>query len=97
MSPLNAEHASHLLYISYDNTYHTSWYIEATTEDIVPVSSNPAYVNVTCIGSRNIKTQDNSAYVVVHPTVSENIGVESEQNTKHDYEDVDNTILSTVV
>ena len=73
--------------------------IEATTENIVPVSSNPAYGKVT-MGSRprNIKIKENCAYAMVHPTVPavpyyENISVgvmsvECEHNTKHNYENV---------
>ena len=60
---------------------------------MVPVSSNPAYGEVT-MSSKNIK---NSAYAMVHPTVPvpyyENISVgvisvECEHNTKHNYENV---------
>ena len=49
---------SQILYISYDNSTHFP--IEVTTEDVVPVSSNPAYEEVTMI-TRNIKMSENSA------------------------------------
>ena len=84
----------HLLYISYDNNYISS--IETTKENIVPVSSNPAYGEVT-MGSRNIKIKANSVCAMVHPTVPvlyyENISVgvmsvECEHNTKNNYENV---------
>ena len=39
-----------------------------TTEDVVLVSSNPAYEEFTKI-SRNIKMNENSAYAMVHPSV----------------------------
>ena len=64
---------------------------------MVPVSSNPAYVEIT-MSSRNIKIKENCAYAMVHPTVPavpyyENISVgvmsvECEHNTKHNYENV---------
>ena len=69
-----------------------------TTEDVVLVSSNPAYEEVT-MSSRNIKMNKYSAYAMVHPTVPavpcyENISVEvmsveCKDNAKHaDYENV---------
>ena len=60
------------------------------------VSSNPAYGEVT-MSLRNIKTSENSACVMVYPTVSfpnyENtsvgVNVECKDNAKHaDYENV---------
>ena len=63
---------------------------------MVPVSSNPAYGEVT-MGSRNIKMNENTAYAMVHPSVPvpyyENISVgvmsvECEHSTKHNYENV---------
>ena len=63
-----------------------------TTEDVVLVSSNPAYGEVT-MSSKNIKMNENSAYAMVHPTVPavpyyENISVgvmsvECKDNAKH--------------
>ena len=65
---------------------------------MVPVSSNPAYGEITK-GSRNIKIKENCAYAtcMVHPNgpvpYYENISVgvmsvECEQSTKHNYENV---------
>ena len=63
---------------------------------MVPVSSNPAYGEVT-MGSRNIKMNENTAYAMVHSSVPvpyyENISVgvmsvECEHSTKHNYENV---------
>ena len=44
-------------------------YIEAAkspTEDVVPVSSNPAYGEITI---RSIKMKENTAYATVQPTI----------------------------
>ena len=64
---------------------------------MVPVSSNPAYGEVT-MSSRNIKMNQNSAYAMVHPGVPvpyyentsvEVMSVECKDNAKHaDYENV---------